>query len=237
MPGKAPIRDRSGVVALFRVHMFPIGHLPVACDRPTRQLPVPACAQDSAAGLRFPPHDHPLSHVITTDSALTAPHPMALRQSVPASAANIPDPPAELFEGYDQLGAMQEQEWNDRYLIAAGQRPEYVWPPDEQNPEGGGTEGEPVLLPHGTLLDRFGTVFGRVFAPDGTPFGRRGLPPAYREAGYRRYRVVRDVPMWCAVSAAWFGQPGGAPRYRSVYSAAELVALGYLADITVEEGP
>ncbi len=37
------------------------------------------------------------------------------------------------------------------------------------------------------------------------------------------------------MSAAWFGQPGGGVRYRTVYSAAELVTLGRLADVTFEE--
>jgi hypothetical protein len=38
--------------------------------------------------------------------------------------------------------------------------------------------------------------------------------------------------VWRTLSAAWFGQPGGGVRYRAVYPAADLVSLGYLADIT-----
>jgi hypothetical protein len=34
--------------------------------------------------------------------------------------------------------------------------------------------------------------------------------------------------MWQTISAAWFGQTGGGVRYRSVYPAADLVALGFL---------
>jgi hypothetical protein len=39
--------------------------------------------------------------------------------------------------------------------------------------------------------------------------------------------------MWWALSAAWFGQPGGGVRYRAVYPAADLVALGFLQEISV----
>ena len=80
-----------------------------------------------------------------------------------------------------------------------------------------------------------GEGYEPLFAADGTGFPRRGLPPAHLDSGYRRYRVLRELPVWRAVSAPWFGQPGGGVRYRTMYSAAELVALGYLADITFEE--
>jgi hypothetical protein len=70
-----------------------------------------------------------------------------------------------------------------------------------------------------------------VFAADGTAFAQRSLPPAHKDGGYRRYRVVRPLPVWRAVSAAWFGQPGGGVRYRTTHSAIELVALGYLEEI------
>ncbi len=34
------------------------------------------------------------------------------------------------------------------------------------------------------------------------------------------------------MSASWFGQPGGGWRYRTTWPVADLVVLGYLADIT-----
>jgi hypothetical protein len=73
-----------------------------------------------------------------------------------------------------------------------------------------------------------------VFAAAGTPFAQRSLPPAHLEHGYRCYRVLRPVPVWRSVSAAWFAQSGGGVRYRTTHSALELVALGYLADVTGE---
>jgi hypothetical protein len=224
-------QERESVVALFLVHMFPIGHLPMAANRPARQLPVPPPEVDYAPGLRFPPHDHPRSDLIDSSDALDKVRGGYSRLPTPAA-----EPPAALTEGHDPLGSLNERDWDRRFL--AGMRdviPEYAWPPGELYPEGGCEDGEPELLPEGTMLDRFGGIGGRVFAPEGTLFAKRSLPPLALESGYRRYQVLMEVPMWRAVSAGWFGQPGGGIRYRAVYSADELVTMGYLADVTFEE--
>lgn len=228
----APRQERESVVALFLVHMFPLGHLPVASDRPARQLPVPPPEVDYAPGLRFPPHDHPESARFDSSDALEKVRDGYARLPTPAG-----EPPAELLAGHDELGGLHERDWDRRFLV--GMRdgvPEYAWPPGELYPEGGHEAGEPELLGEGTMLDRFGDIGGRVFAPEGTSFAQRSLPPSWKDAGYRRYKVLREVPMWRAVSAPWFGQPGGGVRYRAVYSADELVTMGYLEDVTFEEG-
>ncbi|ASR34261.1 hypothetical protein BAY61_03800 [Prauserella marina] len=237
VPVGSPRQERQSIVALFVVHMFPIGHLPVATDRPARQLPVPEGERACVPWLRFPPHDHPDSSDVDPGQALAWLR-NGWRQPAPPPATVLPRPPASLTEGHDPLGGEQglsREEWDRHYLVQGGEAPEYAWPPAERNPEGGVEAAEPVLLGEGTEIDRFGTAHGRIFAPDGTPFAERSLPPAGLDAGYRRYRVLRQVPVWKAISAAWFGLPGGGVRYRSVYSAAELVTLGYLADITFEE--
>ncbi|GAA1246595.1 hypothetical protein GCM10009676_36000 [Prauserella halophila] len=268
----SPRQERESVVALFLVHMFPIGHLPVASDRPARQLPVPEPESGAPVVARFEPHDHPDSDVIEPDQAIDLLR-QGARQPAPPPAAVLPCPPCGVRDGYDPLGGMHERDWDAQFLAPGTGTPEsdtldtgvadtgvadtsaadtpatgtgdavaaevdevpaYVWPPVDRFPEGCSAEGEPELLAAGTMLDRFGTAHGRVFAADGTPFEQRSLPPSELDAGYRRYRVLRDVPMWRGVSAGWFGQPGGGARYRAVYSAAELVTLGYLADATFE---
>jgi hypothetical protein len=231
----APRQERESVIALFLVHMFPIGHLPVASSRPARQLPLPPEELDYAAGLRFPPHDHPQSGLIDPGQAFDILRAGGRQPSAPPVSV-LPCPPAALTEGYDPLGGIAERDWDHRYLVrTASGRVEYAWPPGESYPEGGQSDGEPVLLAEGTPLDRFGTAAGRVFAPEGTPFARRSLPPTHCETGYRRYRVLRELPVWRAISAGWFGQSGGGVRIRTIYSAAELVTLGYLADVTFNE--
>jgi hypothetical protein len=240
----APIKERDESLALFWVHMFPIGHIPVAADRPARQLPAPPEELDYAAGQRFEPGDHPRSDLV--DSAERR---AALREGIASlepSVALPADTPevAALAEGHDPLGGENERDWDRRYLVRFGSVTahgisrdgvEFAWPPGEQYPEGGSAEGEAEVLEEGAELDRFGRWEGRVFAAAGTPFAQRSLPPAHLEQGYRRYRVLRPLPVWRAVSAAWFAQTGGGVRYRTTYSAMELVALGYLADITGEE--
>ncbi|MGH3450821.1 MAG: TNT domain-containing protein, partial [Haloechinothrix sp.] len=225
-----PRQDRQTVVAFFLVHMFPIGHLPVAANKPARQLPPPPAEADVAAGLRFPPHDHPDS--ATIDSLLQPDTTAGQHEGLPAEHPTV----AVLSEDYDPLGGLHERDWDRRYLVKPDEcSPEFAWPPCEVYPEGGYEEGEPVVLDAGAVLDRFGDPAGRVFGEDATPVRKRALPPAHLDAGYRRYRVLRALPMWRAVSAGWFGQPGGGPRYRAVYSAGELVSMGYLADITCDD--
>jgi hypothetical protein len=238
-PRAARAQDSGTPLALFVVHMFPIGHLPVPTTRPARQLRPPAPELDYAAGLRFPPQDHPESALVHDGPAMRrALAGQAPPDPTPARGADDPAV-AALAEGHDPLGGEHERDWDRRFLVRPGgdgRRAEYAWPPAERYPEGGSDVGEPVVLREGTELDRFGSPEGRVLAPAGTPFRRRSLPPEYLAEGYRRYRVLRPLPVWRAVSAAWFGQPGGGERYRATYPVADLVALGWLVDVTDPDG-
>ncbi|MCT2586201.1 glycohydrolase toxin TNT-related protein [Actinophytocola sp. S1-96] len=236
------VRERDEALALFWVHMFPIGHMPVAADRPGRQVAAPREELDYAAGLRFEPGDHPRSDLVDGTDRLAALRAGADRVD-PVEPLTRDDIPA-ITEGHDPLGGEHERDWDRRYQVrfgrvtAEGIRPdglEFAWPPGELYPEGGSADGEAEILDEGTELDRFGPAEGRVFAEAGTRFAQRSLPPAHLDQGYRRYRVLRPLPVWRAVSAAWFAQPGGGIRYRTTQSAIELVALGYLADVTREE--
>jgi hypothetical protein len=230
--GRGTMRtERESVVALFLVHMFPIGHLPVAADRPASQLPAPAEDGDYVAGQRFAPADHPEFSRVDAGQALT---------NVLAGLRRSPNPPpsavpAALREGHDPLGGTGERDWNRRFLGGVrGNVPEYAWPPGQLHPEGGRETGEPIVVGEGELLDRFGVEGGRVFAPDGTTFASRSLPPGLLLGEYHRYRVLRPLPVWRTVSAPWFGQPGGGVRYRATHPAGDLVTLGCLAEIRVE---
>lgn len=210
--------------------MFPIGHMPVATARPARQLPPPSPEYDYAPGMRFEPHDHPESELISDAETFPA-------EVEPPLADAVVD---GLAVGYDSLGDQNERDWDRRFVVRAGSGratmdTEYAWPPSELFPEGATAPGEPDVLEPGTVIDRFGTTEGRVFAADSTAFGRRSLPPSHLRAGYRRYQVLRPLPVWRGISAAWFAQPGGGVRYRTVYPAQDLVALGYLTEEITDE--
>ncbi|WP_307802114.1 TNT domain-containing protein [Actinomadura violacea] len=76
------------------------------------------------------------------------------------------------------------------------------------------------LLPQGTLVDAFGQESGSVLSPYGTPFAERGLPASARltvdpsaPLGYRRYRVVKPLPVSASVSGPSAGGAGGGVRF------------------------
>ncbi|RSM54276.1 hypothetical protein DMH03_36190 [Amycolatopsis sp. WAC 01376] len=209
--------ERESVIALFLVHMFPIGHLPVAMGKPARQLPLP----EGGSG----PQDHPEADLLDDLDALS--HVSSGFRRSPTTPAVAP-PPA-LTRGHDPWGGTSQEDWTARFAGENG----YLWPPAELFPEGGIDPATPTMLEAGTHLDRFGDQHGRVFAEDGTLFPMRSLPPG-QVTTYRRYRVVRPLPVWRSVTAEWFGQPGGGVRFRTVLGADELVTLGYLADVTGE---
>jgi hypothetical protein len=225
-PLGSPRTERDSVVALFLVHMFPIGHLPVAMDKPARQLPLP----DDPDG--FGPNDHPDARLIFDDQALTNVT-AGFRRSPTAPPRPVP---RHLTDGYVPYARATQAVWIRRFVVGHSELgPEYAWPPGDTFPEGSLDPAEPVMVPADTVLDRFGPAYGRVFFADGTPFAERSLPPGMLDAEYRRYVVVRKVPMWRSETANWFGQVGGGTRYRALLGADELVTLGYLAEAKGEE--
>lgn len=222
-------QERETVLAIWLVRMFPIGHMPIAADRPSRQLPPPSPEFDYAAGMRFAPNDHPESALIDDAEAL------AWAQDGGEAVKTGPPQEHELADGHDPLAGQNERDWDRRFVVRAGSGrdtldTEYAWPPSELFPEGATAPAEPEVLEPGTVLDRFGTPEGRVFSAADTTFPQRSLPPSHVDAEYRRYRVLKPLPVWRAISAAWFGQSGGGVRLRTVYPALDLIALGYLAE-------
>ncbi|ONI85915.1 hypothetical protein ALI144C_12480 [Actinosynnema sp. ALI-1.44] len=228
-----PEQDPDSVIALWLVRMFPIGHMPVATSRPARQLPPPSAEFDYAAGMRFEPGDHPRSDLVDDSDALAL---AGGDEVVPGPSI----PAGDVTLGHDPLAGQNERDWARRFVVREGSGrdtadTEYAWPPSELFPEGATAPGEPEVLEPGTLIDRFGSPDGRVFAEAGTPFAQRSLPPSHVTAEYRRYQVLRPLPVWRGISAAWFGQVGGGVRIRTTHPALDLVALGYIAEEPVQE--
>ncbi|MDI2032163.1 TNT domain-containing protein [Saccharopolyspora sp. TS4A08] len=227
-PQQRPLRHgpRNADVVAFVLHQFPIGYMPVAADQASRQLPT-RDPEDTRDGLNFPPQDHPRSGLVDDTDALRRARSTAVyddARRARAERAERAEIPAELLTGHDPLGELSELDWERRY--GGGDR----WP--QEHPEGGFEPGEPVVLEPDTVLDLLGTGDGRLFCAVATPFAHRSLPPAHAERDYRRYRLMRPLPVWRSVAAPWFEQPGGGVRYRATYSAVDLVGLGYLVELT-----
>ncbi len=101
------------------------------------------------------------------------------------------------------------------------------WPPNN------GFDGEPsqAVLSKGQYIDRYGDENGRFFAPKGTTFEQRSLPPGYQSLEYSVYRIVRPLPVLSGPAAPWFNQPGGGIQFKTYQSAENLVKQGYLVKV------
>ncbi|NKE63860.1 DUF4237 domain-containing protein, partial [Lentzea sp. PSKA42] len=202
----------------FMAIFLSAGQPPRLAPKPARQLPRPVPELEQQVVPRFAPQDHPRADLVDTSFPQPSEPSEGLGKEHPAVQ--------ELLEGYDPLAGMHERDWESLFQNEDGTP---RWPVES---EGGYEDSQPEVLKEGAELDRFGTPEGRVLSTAGTPFKERSLPPQAMEEGYRRYRVTRDLPVHRTISAPWFGQPGGGSRYRTTYPVADLVALGYLTEIT-----
>lgn len=201
----------------FMAIFLSAGRAPRLAPKPARQLPPPAQAEEQVVP-RFAPHDHPQADLVDTSAPQPSEHSDGLGKDHPIVQ--------ELLKDHDPLAGMHERDWESLFQHEDGTP---CWPVER---EGGYEDSQPEVLKEGAELDRFGTTEGRVLSAAGTPFKERSLPPQAADEGYRRYRVTRDLPVHRTISAPWFGQPGGGSRYRTTYPVADLVALGYLTEIT-----
>ncbi|WP_329789049.1 TNT domain-containing protein [Lentzea sp. DG1S-22] len=203
----------------FMAIFLSAGQAPRRAPKPARQLPPPPQEQEQERVVpRFAPGDHPRAHLVGTSAPQPAAPSEGLRRDHPVVQ--------ELLKDHDPLAGMHERDWDSLFLNEDGTP---RWPVER---EGGYEDSQPEVLKAGAEIDRFGTPEGRVLSTAGTPFRERSLPPQAADEGYRRYRVCKDLPVHRTISAPWFGQPGGASRYRTTHPVADLVALGYLTEIT-----
>ncbi|GLY52896.1 TNT domain-containing protein [Lentzea sp. NBRC 102530] len=201
----------------FMAIFLSAGRAPRLAPKPARQLPPPPQSAQEQPVPRFAPGDHP--QAIDTSESSPSTH--------PTEGLGVDHPVVQaLLEGHDPLAGMHERDWESLFQHEDGSP---RWPAER---EGGYEDSQAEVVEAGTELDRFGTPEGRVLSAAGTPFAQRSLPPQAAAEGYRCYRVEKDLPVHRTISAPWFGQPGGGSRYRTTYPVADLVALGYLTEIT-----
>ncbi|UMB68202.1 glycohydrolase toxin TNT-related protein [Mycobacterium paraterrae] len=124
------------------------------------------------------------------DGALSAPAMMfggtgaAVEAGLPAQVVTEGGAPLAVMRGWDPLGGMS---WDD-FATHFGTPETRAWPGNDGFPAG--YELQPAHLPEGTIIDRFGSEYGRYLAPDGTPFADRALPPESSGGDYNRYMVT-----------------------------------------------
>jgi hypothetical protein len=93
-----------------------------------------------------------------------------------------------------------------------------------------GPSVEETLRP-GTVIDRYGGEGGTFAAPQGTPFGERGLAPEAAKAPYTKYVVKRPLPVQAGTASPWTYSLGGGRQYELPQSVADLRAAGYLETV------
>ncbi|NUP11308.1 MAG: glycohydrolase toxin TNT-related protein, partial [Polyangiaceae bacterium] len=109
------------------------------------------------------------------------------------------------------------------------------WPPDR-----GFASVQGSTLQPGHQIDRYGGYTdesgrfrdrGTFVADTGTPYEQRALPDGSNQKPYRRYEVVRPIPVQSGPAAPWFGQPGGGTQHELPDSVENLTAQGYLREV------
>jgi hypothetical protein len=100
---------------------------------------------------------------------------------------------------------------------------QHYWPPNR-----GFVESARATLLPGTRVDRYGSEFGTFVAPEGVPFGMRGLPAEAATRPYSVYEVLRPIEVDAGLAVPWHGQPGFGMQYELPSEVRRLVQQGYL---------
>jgi uncharacterized protein YukE len=159
----------------------------------------------------------------------------AVEAGLPAETVTEGGAPLAVVRGWDPTGGMP---WDD-FASQFGTPGARNYPLNDGFPPG--YVPLPAQLPEGTIIDRFGSEYGRYLAPDGTPFADRALAPESVGGDYNRYMVTGEAlpPGWQIVEGPvepFYGQKPslGALQYMIVgpdgaqLNVQELVRLGIL---------
>lgn len=93
-----------------------------------------------------------------------------------------------------------------------------------------------VTLPAGMVVDRFGSEGGNFLSTPDQGFGARAMPYVCQRMAYTVYRVKQPVTAQACPAAAWFGEPGGAPQFKTAENVAALLRDGVLeADLAATQ--
>ncbi|WP_255789041.1 TNT domain-containing protein [Mycobacteroides abscessus] len=119
---------------------------------------------------------------------------MAVRAGLPAELLTEGGAPAAVLKDWNPTGGMPWKDFESQFGTPGEAR---IWPTENQGFPPGYVPHD-ANLPAGTIIDRFGSEFGRYLAPDGTPFADRALAPESVGGAYNRYMVTGEPlpPGW-----------------------------------------
>ncbi|MFI4873720.1 MAG: TNT domain-containing protein [Blastopirellula sp. JB062] len=101
------------------------------------------------------------------------------------------------------------------------------WPPNE----GFAAKPQHVVLPPGTILDRYGYVSGTFVCPAGVPPDELSLAPGTLAKPHHVYEVLKPLAALAGKAAPWFDQPGGGEQYDLAKPVRHWLNDGYLKEI------
>ena len=99
-------------------------------------------------------------------------------------------------------------------------------------PNGGrvpGTIKENQTIPAGTIIDRYGSQWGKYTSPAGVPYEQRALPYIENPNAYHKYEVLKPIDnVTISEIAPAFEQVGGGIQYELPNNIKKLKELGIL---------
>ena len=102
-------------------------------------------------------------------------------------------------------------------------------------PNGGrvlGTIKENQTIPAGTIIDRYGSQWGKYTSPAGVPYEQRALPYIENLNAYHKYEVLKPIDnVTISEIAPAFEQVGGGIQYELPNNIKKLKELGYIKEI------
>lgn len=102
-------------------------------------------------------------------------------------------------------------------------------------PNGGrvpGTIKENQTIPAGTIIDRYGSQWGKYTSPAGVPYEQRALPYIENPNAYHKYEVLKQIDnVTISEIAPAFEQVGGGIQYELPNNIKKLKKLGYIKEI------
>lgn len=124
-------------------------------------------------------------------------------------------------------GKEQQVVRNKKYLDENGKVDWNKWAP------GDGRVAESIMenqtLEVGTVIDRYGSVYGKYTSPLGTAYESRALPYKENNCVYHAYRVIKKIDgVTTSEIAAAFDMPGGGIQYELPKNINDLIKEGYL---------